>query len=85
MSMPDSISADNFDNSITFEWIKKDKLKIDTLLVTFHGNQSIQIEASYPRVDLKLENSFPLNEDMANLVTTHLDNFKQPLKKKRYK
>jgi hypothetical protein len=85
MSMPNSMSADNFDNSIILEWTKKTTGDVDNLLISFLGDQKIYIEAAYPVMDIKVSNHFPLNEDMANFVTTHLENFKQPLKKKRYK
>lgn len=85
MSMPNHITADNYENSITFEWNKKILTGEDILTISFLGDQAIYIEASYPSMDIKVNNHFPLNEDMANFVTTHLENFKQPLKKKRYK
>jgi hypothetical protein len=86
MSMPSNISSDIYDNLIIFEWNKVvPPLGEDVLLISFNGNDEVHIEANYPSMEIKVENCFPLNEDMANFVTTHLDNFKQPLKKKRYK
>ena len=85
MSMPTTMFADNYENSITMEWIKKTENDEDQLSISFLGNQKIYIKAAYPTMDIKVSNHFPLNEDMADFVTTHLDNFKQPLKKKRYK
>jgi hypothetical protein len=85
MSMPTNIGADPLNDLLTMEWVKKNKNSIDSLSISFFGNQKIYIEASYPEMDIRVINDFPLNEDMANFVTTHLDNFKQPLKKKRYK
>lgn len=85
MSMPTAITADNLSNIIIFEWSKRTSTKIDSLQISFYGNQEIEIEAQYPDMDMRISNTFPLNEDMANFVTTHLNNFKQPLKKKRYK
>jgi len=85
MSMPNQITADVFENSIIFEWSKKTKDGDDTLVISFLGDQKISIEANYSSMDIKVSNRFPLNEDLANFVTTHLEIFKQPLKKKRYK
>ena len=85
MSMPTNMVADVFDNSIIMEWIKRTEDDIDNLSISFLGDQRIYIEAAYPEMDIRVSNHFPLNEDMANFVTTHLNNFKQPLKKKRYK
>lgn len=85
MSMPTNITADGWNNVLVMEWNKKNINSIDNLSISFFGNQKVYIEASYPEMDIKIANEFPLNEDMANFVTTHLNNFKQPLKKKRYK
>jgi hypothetical protein len=85
MSMPTTMSANNFENSVIMEWTKKTENDVDNLVISFLGDQKIYIEAAYPIMDIKVSNHFPLNEDMANFVTTHLENFKQPLKKKRYK
>ena len=81
MSIPSSIFTKNIENEIVFEWHKDE----DLLSVCFPGDKTIKIKATYPSLDIKVKISFPLNEDMANFVTTHLANFKQPLKKKRYK
>ena len=83
--MPTNMVADVFDNSIIMEWIKRTEDDLDNLSISFLGDQKIYIEAAYPEMDIRVSNHFPLNEDMANFVTTHLNNFKQPLKKKRYK
>lgn len=85
MSMPTNITADGWKDSLSMEWVKKNEKSIDVLSISFFGNQKIYIEATYPEMDIRIINDFPLNEDMANFVTTHLNNFKQPLKKKRYK
>jgi hypothetical protein len=85
MSTPDSITAENFENVISFDWIKIENSNVNTLTISFLGDHHINIEAQYPEMDIIVKNKFPLNEDMANFVTTHLNNFKQPLKKKRYK
>lgn len=85
MSMPNNMWAENIENNIILEWIKPTANDLDTLSIAFYGDQQIYIEAGYPLMDIKVSNYFPLNEDMANFVTTHLNNFKQPLKKKRYK
>lgn len=84
MSMP-SITADVYQNSIVFEWSRETDQGEDTLVISFPGDQAISIEANYPSLKIKVSNRYPLNEDMANFVTTHLEIFKQPLKKKRYK
>lgn len=86
MSVPTHITSDSYDNVIIFEWNKKvPPIGEDVLIITFDGNDKVRIEAYYPSIDIKVDNVFELNEDMANFVTTHLENFKQPLKKKRYK
>ena len=85
MSIPSNVNADGFNNVLVMEWFKKNIKTMDVLSISFFGNQKVHIEASYPEMDIKIANEFPLNEDMANFVTTHLNNFKQPLKKKRYK
>jgi hypothetical protein len=86
MSMPSHILSDTYDNLIIFEWNKRvPPSGEDVLIITFAGDEKVRIQASYPSMDIKVDNCFDLNEDMANFVTTHLDNFKQPLKKKRYK
>ncbi len=85
MSMPNHTNADCYLNSITFEWNKKTKTGEDALSISFLGDQEIIIEANYPSMDIRVNSPFPLNEDMANFVTTHLEIFKQPLKKKRYR
>lgn len=85
MSVPDGIVAENYENIITFDWTKIENKNVNTLSISFSGDKTINIEASYPEMDIIVKNNFPLNDDMANFVTTHLNNFKQPLKKKRYK
>lgn len=85
MSVPTSISVDLYESGIVMEWVKRNPEYIEHLSILLPGDQSINIEASYPQMDIKVSNHFPLNDDMANFVTTHLNNFKQPLKKKRYK
>lgn len=86
MSMPNDSSSDSYENTIIFEWNKRvPTIGEDVLIITFAGDDKVHIQASYPSMDIKVDNHFPLNDDMANFVTTHLDNFKQPLKKKRYK
>jgi hypothetical protein len=85
MSMPNNMWAENIENIIILEWTKQAEDDVDVLTIAFYGDQQIYIEAAYPVMDIKVSNHFPLNEDMANFVTTHLNNFKQPLKKKRYK
>jgi hypothetical protein len=85
MSTPDNIHADTLDNTIIFDWSKIENINVNSLTISFSGDHYINIEAAYPEMDILVKNKFPLNEDMANFVTTHLNNFKQPLKKKRYK
>lgn len=86
MSMPEDIAIDIYGNLVILEWIQADTKKdINTLNISFSGEGSIQIEAFYPEMDIKINNTVPLNEDMANFATTHLNNFKKPLKKKRIK
>ncbi len=85
MSVPTSISVDLYESGIVMEWVKRNPEFIDHLSIMLPGDQNVVIEATYPLMDIKVSNHFPLNDDMANFVTTHLNNFKQPLKKKRYK
>ena len=85
MSMPTHVYADCYQNSITFEWTKDTPKGEDLLSISFLGQQEIAVEAHYPSLDIKVNSPFPLNEDMANFVTTHLEIFKQPLKKRRYR
>lgn len=85
MSMPESISGDPIRNQIIFEWEKITEEGEYHLVISFAGDQRIHIQAEYSSLGIKVDNYFPLNEDMANFVTTHLENFKKPLKKKRYK
>jgi hypothetical protein len=85
MSVPTSISVDLYESGIVMEWVKRNPEFIDHLSIMLPGDQNVVIEATYPLMDIRVSNHFPLNDDMANFVTTHLNNFKQPLKKKRYK
>ena len=88
MSMPTDITIDIYDNLVVFEWIGFDPngKDINTLNISFSGDGSIQLDATYPEMDIHIDSiALQLNEDMANFVTTHLENFKIPLKKKRIK
>ena len=88
MSMPTDITIDIYDNLIVFEWIGFDPngKDINTLNISFSGDGSIQLDATYPEMGIYIDSiALQLNEDMANFVTTHLENFKIPLKKKRIK
>lgn len=88
MSMPTDITIDIYDNLVVFEWIGFDPngKDINTLNISFSGDGSIQLDATYPEMGIYIDSiALQLNEDMANFVTTHLENFKIPLKKKRIK
>ena len=86
MSVPKSITSESYENTIVFEWSRKvPPLGEDILVISFSGDDKVKIEANYISMDIRVDNSFPINDDMANFVTTHLSNFTQPLKKKRYK
>lgn len=86
MSMPKSMTSESYKNIIIFEWSQiVPPLGEDVLVISFSGDDKVKIEANYISMDIRVNNSFPINDDMANFVTTHLSNFTQPLKKKRYK
>lgn len=85
-SNPSAIGACPYENYVYIEWENSpDNIHLDELRVEFHGNQAVKLSAEYSSFNLSIKSEIPIDDDFANIMVSHLQNFKQPIKKKKYK
>jgi hypothetical protein len=74
-------------DGIVLEWYKsyQENQSFDCLTIHFDGSGKIYFRANYESLDIDVEQYLQLNEDFPHLIVTHLNQFKRPIIKKRYK
>lgn len=86
LSFPTDMGVCPYQNLIHIEWIAiSSDFKTNELKIEFKGNQKVNLFADYESFNLTIDQEVPLNDDFPNIIVSHLQNFKQTTKKKKYK